>query len=758
MPYRSGEQRAEDFAFRWRVDTDDEWQIEHHRGERLAYSRYRDSWKTHAPPTGENRELQIAQLRHLHDLQAPQVLLWSQSAFVTTAAHPYKLQAEATHDTVTLQWGPHPPGLVYIANLGAVEGDWYEHRKQLRLESGQLVEARFDDILPDTLYRVEVYLNDGNWSLLDQNGFVLQTEAAPAGWSPPSREPTNVSATATEGTMEVIWTPAETGARHDTMVCAHPTENRWKEACVRVASGQSRARLSLAELGDGGAFEVDVETLTTPPGSAQASLHVPTYRPNLPVRAAPATAPRFADVTCYGPTRDTSAVGAWSFNWVQGDAWLAEVSWRQQRGAIIRESRNGWFSVNLPAGHAPEDVRVRLLIDDEWTEWSDPADVPSVTTPMSPPSLHINARENQLKVRWGAATDDSDVIGYRLYIARNGSGAEVIDVGKQTGAAIPVTSDDRDFSVSVAPLTSVFGVLESSWEGYYTLERINVYLYGGDTSCPSDAGAMITVGWSVSHGMPPFLVSIGNLLAFETEEYFGQTELECLATDDGTALKILGTVIDARGLTDSDTYWLSATRSPSADSELKQLPINLGPRSVHRDHVLLSWDCHYRPYTAVLRWRHTGSVDWTYAADFPQHREPRDDFRRCRGSLDGLEPLTTYEYQLAKAVDMREIPNPGEITWSETQVVTTLGPPQHLVIAQDAETVDVSWQRQPEAWAYLVGLRAEGRSWWKWYVPSGEPTEMVSFYGIPTDSSLSVELVSPPEIPREYLPFWVAGH
>lgn len=763
IQYLPREQRTGDAAIRWRVKGSDEWNVQHHQGEQTYGFRYRASWTVDAPLTGERREVQLAQIRHVHDLLAPLALRWSALTAVTTAAPPHELQAEATHERITLQWGPHPPGLVYVANLGAVEGDWYEHRKQLRLESGQLVEARFDDLLPDTLYRVEVYLNDGNWSLLDQNRFVLQTEAAPAGWSPPSRAPTNVSAVATEGAMEVTWTPAETGARHDTMVCAYPTEKWWKEACVRVASGQSRARLSLAELGDGGTFQVGVETLTTPPGSAQASLHVPTYRPNLPVRPASATAPRFADVTWNGPTRDTSAEGAWSFNWVQGDARLAEVSWRQQGGAIIRESRTGWFSVNLPAGHAPEDVRVRLLNDDGWTEWSDPADVPSVTAPMSPPSLRVNARENQLEVRWSAASDDSDVIGYRLYIARNSSGAEVIDVGKQTSAASPVRSDDRNFSVSVAPLTSVFGVLAPSWDSYYSLDRIGFDLYGGSTPCHSVASTRMMVSWSVSGGTPPFLVSIGNQLAFRTDEYFGRTELECLATEDGTALKILGSVTDARGLTASDNYWLSATRSPSADSELEQIPINLGPRSVHRDHVLLSWDCHYRPYTAVLRWRHTGRDDWTYAADFPQHREPRDDYRRCRGSLDGLEPLTTYEYQLAKAVHIGEIPNPGQISWSDTQVVTTLGPPQHLVIAQDAETVDVSWQRQPEAWAYLVGLRAEGRSWWKPYEPNGKSVETVSFDRVPEDVEVSIELISPPleggiESRREgYDAFWIAA-
>ena len=44
----------------------------------------------------------------------------------------------------------------------------------------------------------------------------------------------------------------------------------------------------------------------------------------------------------------------------------------------------------------------------------------------------------------------------------------------------------------------------------------------------------------------------------------------------------------------------------------------------------------------------------------------------------------------------------------------------------------------------VVGLRAEGRSWWLWYDPSGEPTETVHFSRVPRDLSLSVDLISPP--------------
>ena len=76
--------------------------------------------------------------------------------------------------------------------------------------------------------------------------------------------------------------------------------------------------------------------------------------------------------------------------------------------------------------------------------------------------------------------------------------------------------------------------------------------------------------------------------------------------------------------------------------------------------------------------------------------------------------------------------------------MTTLGDPQELEIERNGDTVAVSWRRQPEAWAYVVGLRAEGRSWWKRYEPAGESRETVYFYGVPPTLDVSVELVSPP--------------
>ena len=199
-------------------------------------------------------------------------------------------------------------------------------------------------------------------------------------------------------------------------------------------------------------------------------------------------------------------------------------------------------------------------------------------------------------------------------------------------------------------------------------------------------------------------------------------------------------MLDAHGDSAADTVDLS--QSPNHWAEGSSDPgIALGIRSVHRDRVLLSWTCNHSTNRAALRWRTAGAPDWAYVANLPRSWEA--DWT-CRGVLGGLQPSSTYEYQLARIDPHADARRPEQFRWTTPQTVTTLGLPQGLVIERDGKTVGVSWQRQPEAWGYIVGLRSDGRSWWKRHEPSGAPTEQVRFYRIPEGLDVGVELISPP--------------
>ena len=248
---------------------------------------------------GEQREVQVAQLRHTLDIQILESLAWSPTALVTigwitrTNCRPKRRTTPSA-----LRWGPDAPGVAYVARLSEAEDDWYGGRKELRLTSGPLYEAHFGDLLPDTLYRVEVYLDEGRafgYPLKDHR-FELRTEPEPDGWTPLSRSPTDILAIAVGGVLEVTWTPPPTGVRHKTLVCAYPSENSWGQQCVTVRPGQSRAHLPLAGPGQGGTFQIQVDTLTAPPGTGQAEIHVPSYDLNLPAGGVTPAAPRFMEL------------------------------------------------------------------------------------------------------------------------------------------------------------------------------------------------------------------------------------------------------------------------------------------------------------------------------------------------------------------------------------------------------------------------------------------------------------------------------
>ena len=300
VPYLPREGRTGEVAIRWRTPGSDEWTVEHHRGEWTYPLSYRASWTVDSRPGGEQREVQVAEIRHTLDLHTPEALLWSPTQLVTTAVPPYELQAEVTHDMITLSWGPHAPGLTYVARLSAVEGNWHADTQERRLDAVSLLEARFEDLIPDTLYRVEVRLiqEDPNRYPIDQHRFEIRSEPAPIGWSPPTRLATDIRAAYTDPVIEVTWTPPEAGFRYKSRVCVKESDiDYWPHDCIQVAPGESRASLlPRGDLWRGGSYQVQVSTLTAPAGTATTETQIPTYGPGLPTRGDPPTAPRFIDV------------------------------------------------------------------------------------------------------------------------------------------------------------------------------------------------------------------------------------------------------------------------------------------------------------------------------------------------------------------------------------------------------------------------------------------------------------------------------
>ena len=530
-------------------------------------------------------------------------------------------------------------------------------------------------------------------------------------------------------------------------MCAHPPERSWAGHCDRVAPGEAHARVPLDWRITGGTFAITVETRTAPAGVADADLHVPSYDPELPTRGAPPQAPVFSRVSWSHLHPENPKPATWTFRWHQQDADLAEVTWREDGRRIIRETRQGEFSILLRHGQAPEAVRVRLLAGNVRTPWSAEAEVPSIDDSFR--NVRWVERTDTLELHWDAPDDESDLVGYRLYVRRNGGEEEVLDVGRQVSAEFPIAPNDEVLNASVATLYE--GPLETvhffynphhlgGWPAHP--QPLELHVDAQLSECPPAERGLIAVHWRISGGAPAYTVSIGDQLGFHTDDSSGITVVDCRTGAGGVLRTIKASVVDGDGRTAADVLGPGDVRPYWFEEGIDPFEIRFGPRNVYRDRALVSWDaCRWR-FDAALRWRPAGTEPWTHVLDFPVAHH--GDGWRCSGMLEDLAPLTTYEFQIARYISVEQLRRPERLRWSETQTLTTLGPPQELSLVRDGETVSVSWKRQPDAWAYVVGLRAEGRSWWKRYEPSGDAAETVYFYRVPPGLELSVELISPP--------------
>lgn len=563
--------------------------------------------------------------------------------------------------------------------------------------------------------------------------------------------------------MEVTWTPPETGSRFETTVCAEPPERAYARECEVVPAGETHALLPFAQRDGGGSFVVTVETRTTPPGTAEVELHVPTYEPDLLTQGPAADAPQF-DAFRWGWHHEDPRPGSWTYVWDYQDGDLAEFSWTEGDRPITRESRSGWISVSTARGLVPEAVRMRLLRGGAWTPWSEQAHIPSVTRSLFP--VRFVEHGDVLQLQWEAPADDTDVVGYRVYVARNDGAEEVLNVGRQTSVEIVLEPTDLVVAASVAALLDGSIEVGRSFTHWHHTDLppdpLELTLTAENSPCPPAEQASLTIMWSISGGVPPFTLSVDDRLGFETVQRRGSTVVECRVGTDGLMQSIRGSVIDANRQEASHLLRHRQVWRHWYDEGAEPFDVNLGLRNVYRDRVLVAWTGCRGRFLAVLRWRPEESQHWSYIRDFPVVH--RGDYWTCMGTLGGLAPLTTYEYQVARYVWPEQLHQPEDLQWTQTQSVTTLGEPQELSIAQDADTVVVSWQRQPDAWAYIVVLRSEDRSWWRRYEPNGEATEVVSFTRVPQGTPLSLDLISPPlkdgkeEVPRGIDPGFSYGH
>lgn len=346
----------------------------------------------------------------------------------------------------------------------------------------------------------------------------------------------------------------------------------------------------------------------------------------------------------------------------------------------------------------------------------------------------------------------TEIDGYRLYVSRDGGSDAVIEVGTATRSQIPILPQDERYFVRVVSFSEEHGEGGSGYARHTRRAQAGsmaISLWQSGSWCPPSTGGRLDIRWSIQGGTPPFTVTIADNLGFETKQRSGSATVACperdprTKTDPWTRPTLKAHVMDTESKSADTRVTLRDFTGGTSDVDEDPFAVHVDLLSVHRDRVLLRWDCRYLPYTSALRWRYEGQHEWTYEMRFSQSRGGWGDFR-CRGTWSGLQPLTSYEYQVAHYWRTEQLRRPDLLRWTDVQAVTTLGEPVNLRVERDGETVAVSWERQHDAWAYVVRMYASGRSWWKRYEPSGEARETVYFYRIPPNLDFGVELISPP--------------
>ena len=740
-------------------------------------------------------EFQFAELRHPLEIETPEALIWSAPQAVTIAPHALparNLTATATHDSISLSWGPDVPGLPYTAELS------YDNDRLTVVSNGALpYTAHFDDLLPDTWYTVRVGLDGAYGQGFSWLGFGVRTEPAPPGWSRRLREPRNLDAWLVAGGLRVTWDAPLEGAERNYLVCLETVglvEPGMTIHCRRTSAGERQYTFS--GVSSGGTYRLRVTHDSLPEVVVERTLYLDGPTADSPVGAQRAPEPLVAHRGwaheydawwSWGGPDSTAFLVSWPAD-VAAD--LAEIEWEVEGQKFFRQTTDRettlyirrFDSIPVPGRHGTlyanasgsTPFRIRYLQDGVWTRWSEAA-VPSLV-PGRPSHVRLDEHAGNLTIRWRAPIRSDVLAGYRVYVSRDDGEEEMLDVGRALSAAYPIDPEGAEYSVSVAAYNE-HGEESRRREAaspYRPGAPLTAQLSFEGNRCIRDAGGEIEVEWTVAGGAGPFLIAIDDASPFETDARVGTARILCREGDGGQEQVVSLRVTDYHSQTASDSQSVRYAARELDQTTLQDEP-SLG--SVHSTYVWLAWRCGDwwvwerdlddtvvlpLPDTAAVRWRSASGGRWRYAAGdgFPQQSYPD---HRCRGRLTGLEPSTRYEFQLARYEHPVQLSSPELLGWTASATATTTGPATDVRVALHEDGIEISWRAQPNAWAYQVVAREGDTSWWAYREPSGEPVERAILRGVTPGAGFVVEVTAPPQteggdrLHPLFMPDWPSG-
>ena len=258
------------------------------------------------------------------------------------------------------------------------------------------------------------------------------------------------------------------------------------------------------------------------------------------------------------------------------------------------------------------------------------------------------------------------------------------------------------------------------------------------------------VTWTITGGSPPYTVTVDGATAAADATSVNAT---CGTLPEpapgGTPLTeapgtIPGTVTDATGApaTASAAY----TIVPPLPA-----PTGVGYRAL-RTHTQVWWDDVTVPATApsatpdcpcplyLLRWRMADTTTW---AAVLRPITPYSRPGNAHGILTGLGEGTTYELAVAALRDAIEQETPNALNWGATVTATTVAPATGVRATATHDAITVTWDPQPSAKYFSIGLRRAGGGVSQRFTPDGSQPHEVVFRHLPPETEYTVRVGVP---------------
>ena len=748
------------YLVRWRADEAEQWT--YHTDVASGPREYDWVLDYETGLIGARVAVEVAQVRSFAEREKPDLLNWSETSYTATASPPTDLTARATHDTITVSWGPAVEGLAWTTSmwsagnsnsdqrwLGASRSKWAEK------VAGPVLpyEVTYDELLPDTLYHIRITLDDNcnsygwNHELCTPNRYLaVRTAPPPPGWSRAPRRPQNVQATvqAGGGGILVTWDPPLEGEERIYAVVAHEYGAPRPNPVTPV--GGVGGRSFVLQLPLDTTYEVIVRHLGVEDEEARVIWEPRSAQEWTETMTLPDWDVEHRDVEHHQPVYGDSDLG-YSFTVLWGthqEAESVQVRWLKDGYTMTRSAQDPPIIIRMtePGPH-PFQLRIRKRGD--WSQWS--SIQRASAKPPPPPSVEVRERDGMLQVfwtppetwyrfhSWSPVHKLADQIdGFRAYLYRVGEPGRVLDVGLSASAEFPIPADGGEYEVHVAAYSETLGEGRAAVRAFSQATGITLDLSGiywsraWSLPCIPYLGVPRGVHWYAAADGVSVAIKIGEDPAFETTDYEGYAQVHCDLDDTGSEATDQSGIAqrngDAAEQESAAAYWRGRVEG-----------LALGRIYVEEDAFVLRWNRFIgsrATYTTsplfppfVVRWREVGEHTWHYrhAIDAGANTCQGDS----RWTLEGLTPNTEYVVQIALDLVTFGVVDSGPLDWSEARFARTLPATIDANFRLEGSDVIVSWQAVPEAQVYVVQLEADGVRWTKRYEPAGGATERAVF-------------------------------